>query len=83
MRMPDSEINLKDIPAVKVNTFENKSGIHDSGLFKPYKQQITLRIDSDIIAWARRGGEGYQSRMNAALRKVMMEDLKANGAKHC
>jgi uncharacterized protein (DUF4415 family) len=74
---------LKDIPETKSNTFENKSGVRASGLFRPYKQQITLRIDSDVIAWARRDGDGYQSRINAALRKAMLADLKANGANPC
>lgn len=73
--MPNSEIDLSDIPPVKENTFANRSGV--LALFKPYKLQVTLRIDADIIAWARREGEGYQSRINAALRQVMMEDLRA------
>jgi uncharacterized protein (DUF4415 family) len=81
--MPDSTINLRDIPETRENTFENRSGIHNSGLFKPYKLQVTLRIDADIIAWARRDGEGYQTRINSALRKAMLDDLKANGAKSC
>ncbi|WP_049789365.1 BrnA antitoxin family protein [Granulicella tundricola] len=56
------------------NTFANRSGI--LGLFKPYKQQITLRIDGDVLAWAKRDGAGYQSRINAALRKAMLEDVR-------
>jgi uncharacterized protein (DUF4415 family) len=32
------------------------------------KQPVNLRIDSDIIEWFRRGGAGYQTRMNAVLR---------------
>jgi len=83
MSNPDRKIDLKDIPEITENTFSNRSGILSSGLFKPYKQQITLRIDSDVIAWARRDGAGYQSRINAALRKVMGEELKAKGAASC
>jgi hypothetical protein len=33
-----------------------------------HKQPVNLRIDSDIIDWFRRGGAGYQTRMNAVLR---------------
>lgn len=80
---PNRTINLKDIPEITENTFENKSGIHSIGLFRPYKQQITLRLDSDVIAWARRDGEGYQTRINAVLRKAMLADLKRIGAKSC
>jgi uncharacterized protein (DUF4415 family) len=32
------------------------------------KQAISLRIDTDILAWFREGGPGYQTRMNAVLR---------------
>lgn len=73
--LPDSEINLRDIPETGGNTFKNRSGIVSSGLFRPYKQQVTLRIDGDILAWAKRDGAGYQSRLNAALRAAMMQDL--------
>lgn len=72
-----SAINFKDIPNTKVNTFENKSGLGD--LFRPIKKQVTLRLDGDVLAWARKNGAGYQSRINAALRKVMMEEILRAG----
>ncbi len=34
------------------------------------KRQITLRLDPDVIDKFREGGAGWQSRMNAALRKA-------------
>src|ERR1039457_1757610 len=34
------------------------------------KQAIKLRLDPDVIAHFRRGGDGWQTRINAALRKV-------------
>jgi uncharacterized protein (DUF4415 family) len=34
------------------------------------KQQITLRIDRDVLEKFRSTGEGWQSRINAALRKA-------------
>lgn len=34
------------------------------------KRQLTLRLDPDVIARFREGGPGWQSRMNAALRKA-------------
>lgn len=34
------------------------------------KQSISLRLDPDVMAHFRRGGRGWQSRINAALRKV-------------
>jgi len=34
------------------------------------KQSTSLRLDPDVIAYFRRGGRGWQSRINAALRKA-------------
>jgi len=34
------------------------------------KNAVSLRLDPDVIAHFRRGGSGWQSRINAALRKV-------------
>jgi uncharacterized protein (DUF4415 family) len=34
------------------------------------KNAVSLRLDPDVIAHFRRGGAGWQSRINAALRKV-------------
>lgn len=35
------------------------------------KQQVTLRLDPDVIARFREGGPGWQGRMNEALRKAV------------
>jgi uncharacterized protein (DUF4415 family) len=32
------------------------------------KVQVTLRIDSDVLAWSREQGPGYQTRINRLLR---------------
>jgi uncharacterized protein (DUF4415 family) len=37
----------------------------------PPKQQITLRLDPDVIGWFKRTGKGYQSRMGAVLRSYV------------
>lgn len=34
------------------------------------KQAVSLRIDPDVVAHFRRGGRGWQSRINAVLRKA-------------
>jgi uncharacterized protein (DUF4415 family) len=34
----------------------------------PPKEPIKLRIDADVLAWFRRTGKGYQTRMNNVLR---------------
>ena len=35
------------------------------------KRQVTLRLDSDVIAKFREGGPGWQGRINEALRKAV------------
>jgi len=37
----------------------------------PRKQQITLRLDPEVIGWFKRTGKGYQSRMGAVLRSYV------------
>jgi len=34
----------------------------------PSKEQLTLRLDADIVEWFKSQGKGYQTRMNAVLR---------------
>ena len=34
----------------------------------PRKQQLTIRLDADVLAWLKSHGRGYQSRINAVLR---------------
>jgi uncharacterized protein (DUF4415 family) len=35
-----------------------------------------VRLDSDVVAWLRRHGKGYQTRLNKVLREAMIEDIK-------
>lgn len=34
------------------------------------KRPVSLRLDPDIVDWFKRGGEGWQTRINNELRKV-------------
>lgn len=38
---------------------------------KPRKQQVSLRLDPDIVAHFKKRGPGWQSRINATLRKAL------------
>jgi uncharacterized protein (DUF4415 family) len=46
--------------------------------FKPVapKEQITLRVDADVLQWFRARGAGYQTQINALLRAYMNEHLR-------
>jgi uncharacterized protein (DUF4415 family) len=40
------------------------------------KQQVTVRVDADVLTWLRSTGRGYQSRLNEILRQAMMRASK-------
>jgi uncharacterized protein (DUF4415 family) len=71
--MPDAAITLAaeaDSDNLPLNDpfFETARRLQPSALLKEAKQQITLRIDADVLEWFRAYGSGYQSRMNAVLK---------------
>jgi uncharacterized protein (DUF4415 family) len=37
----------------------------------PGKENVTLRVDRDVLAWFRSTGKGFHTRMNAVLRAYM------------
>ncbi len=43
-------------------------------LYRPLKKSVTVRLDADVLAWFKKPGRGYQTRINQVLRKVMMEE---------
>jgi uncharacterized protein (DUF4415 family) len=45
-------------------------------LYRPIKKPVTLRLDADVIAWFKKSGRGYQTRINGALRKMMKDEMK-------
>ena len=47
-----------------------------TGPYRPVKKQITARVDADVLAWLKSQGKGYQSRMNAILRREMLSTRK-------
>ncbi len=73
-KRPDSEIDLSDMPELTEKFWQNAI---PNPWYRPVKKQVTVRIDADVLEWLRRQGEtGYQSRLNAVLRKVMLEELQ-------
>jgi uncharacterized protein (DUF4415 family) len=68
---PDSEIDYSDIPPLTEEFWQNAVRF-----YRPIKESTTVRIDSDVLAWLRSGGKGYQSRINAILRREMLAAFK-------
>ena len=54
---PDSEIDFTDIPRLKESFWKNAVR---NPFYRPVKQQLTVRLDADVVAWLREGGKGYQ-----------------------
>ena len=48
-----------------------------SDFYRPVKKPVTLRLDADVIAWFKKDGKRYQTRINTALRKVMEREMRA------
>ena len=46
-------------------------------MYRPIKRPVTLRLDADVLAWFKKPGRGYQTRINRALRGVMMKERKS------
>jgi uncharacterized protein (DUF4415 family) len=70
---PDSEIDLSDIPELTEKFWANAVR---NPYYRPVKQQLTVRLDADVVAWLRRQGKGEQTRMNSVLREAMVGELK-------
>jgi uncharacterized protein (DUF4415 family) len=69
---PDSEIDFSDIPELTEEFWANAVR---NPYYRPVKQQLTVRLDADVVAWLRRQGKGYQTRMNSVLREAMAGEL--------
>lgn len=75
-KRPDSEIDYSDIPPLDESFWKDAT----QGLFyRPLKTQTSVRIDSDVLAWLKRDGKGYQTRLNAILRRAMLRAIQHKG----
>jgi uncharacterized protein (DUF4415 family) len=77
--LKDEKIDLSENPEITPEMFAK--GIVRKG-FKPLpgKQQVTLRIDSDVLMWFKTHGKGYQTEINTLLREYMKAH-KSNSSK--
>jgi uncharacterized protein (DUF4415 family) len=69
--MTDEDIDLSDCPEITPEQFA-KAVVRRGGLpSTKNKDQVTLRIDSDVLAWFKQQGRGYQTQINSLLRAYM------------
>ncbi len=64
--MKDAEIDYSDIPPLDKSFFMKATEV-----WPPAKQQLTIRLDADVLNWLRANGRGYQTRINRILRAAM------------
>lgn len=72
--MTDEDINFTDMPEI---TDEQWSRSRRGRLFRPIKEQVTLRIDADLLAWFKQNEDKYQTAINAALREHVERQRQA------
>jgi uncharacterized protein (DUF4415 family) len=72
--LPDEAIDTSDAPELP-----DWSGAQRGLFYRPVKQQLTLRLDADVVAWFKAhvpSDEGYQTRINRALREYVHAQVK-------
>ena len=65
----ESEIDFSDLPPTADRDWQ---GAVRGKFYRPIKQQLTVRIDADVVEWLKSQGKGYQSRLNDILRAAML-----------
>jgi uncharacterized protein (DUF4415 family) len=71
-RLAKTPIDYSDIPPLGEEFFSQATRA-----WPPTKQQLTLRLDSDVVAWLKKHGRGYQTRINRILRAAMEQPAPA------
>lgn len=71
--LPDSKIDYSDIPPLSAEFWKNAT---PNPFYKPTKTSTTVRVDTDVLAWLKSQGKGYQTRINAILRAAMLQKIK-------
>ena len=61
--MEDEDIDTSDIPELDERFWEEAELVMPEA-----KEQISIRIDREVLDYFRKGGPGYQTRINAVLR---------------
>nr|WP_159314399.1 BrnA antitoxin family protein [Klebsiella pneumoniae] len=71
-QVPDDQLDLSDIPEIT----DWSNAVRQNQFYRPVKQQTSIRLDADVLAWFKAQGKGYQTRMNEILRDAMLKELK-------
>ena len=72
--LTDQRIDTDEVPEVR-----DWSGARRGVFYRPVKEQLTLRLDADVVDWFKAGGKGYQTRINKALRAYVEDQERKVG----
>jgi uncharacterized protein (DUF4415 family) len=67
---------VKEASTPKSRNSFSLNGMKLAEFYRPLKKPVTLRLDADVLAWFKKDGRRYQTRINQALRKVMEREMK-------
>ena len=70
--VPDDQLDLSDMTAIT----DWSNVVCHNQFYRPVKQQTSNQIKTDVLAWFKAQGKGYQTRMNEILRDAMLKELK-------
>jgi uncharacterized protein (DUF4415 family) len=74
--MKDEDIDTSDPDAHVIREDQLASARPFQETLRARKKPVTLHVDADVLDWYQRQGEGYQTRMNRALRSQMEAEQK-------
>ena len=67
----DDKIDFSDIPEIL-----DWSNAVRGKFYRPLKEQVSIRLDADVLAWFRNKEEKYQTAINSVLREYMLSHLQ-------
>jgi len=66
------EPDTSDFPETSPEAWKT---VHRGPFFKPRKEPVSLRLDMDVMNWLKSKGPGYQTEINAILRRQMEAEI--------
>ena len=72
-KKPDEEIDVSDLPPLTDEQLMRM--VRANPNYRPNKTPTSFRLDSDVVAWLKSSGKGWQTRTNDILRCLMLAGI--------
>src|SRR5215207_507856 len=76
-RMPDEELTANAESDPDSRPYTDEEWATAAFVHPPDKVPVGLKLDTDVLAWFKSHGRGYQTRINAVLRRYMEAQRRA------